>query len=118
MAPAAGTALERPRSMLCIAATEILPRRTRPVFAAAEPADAAFDFQGIGTHHRYVAGIGVAVVGIVDLAGPFVRTGGPHAAEQGNPDDPAFGEGRVFVLVVDLGFAGRGIDRIPEPHHD
>jgi hypothetical protein len=36
----------------------------------------------------------------------------------GNPDHRAPFQGRIGILVVDLGFAGRGIDRIPQPDHD
>ena len=66
-----------------------LARGSAPVFAAAERADAAFDLQRRRSGHGDLAGIGLAVIGVVDLAGPFVRSGGPHAGEQRKPDDAA-----------------------------
>src|SRR5436189_4150153 len=89
-----------------------------PGLAAAERAHAAFDPQRIRARHRDVARIGAAVVGIVDLARPFAGTGRVHAAEQWQPDDPAFGQRRIGVLVVDLRLAGSGIDRLLQPDDD
>ena len=51
------------------------PPDARPVLAAAERADAAFDPQRIRARHRDVADIGAAVVGVVDLARPFAGAG-------------------------------------------
>src|SRR5260370_5763162 len=97
---------------------EISASGSRPAFAAAERADAAFDFQCARTRHRNVAGIGFSVIGVVDLAGPFVRTNRSHAAEQRKPDHRTFCQVRIRVLVIDLSFAGCGIDGILQPHHD
>src|SRR6266436_8761079 len=57
-------------------------RGSGPVFAAAErAAHAAFDLQRVRTQDRNVAGIAVAVIGVVNWTRPFVRAVGPHAAE-------------------------------------
>src|SRR6476469_3199401 len=90
----------------------------RPGFAAAERADAAFDPQRVRARQRDIAAIALAVIGIVDLAGPFVRSRGAHAREQRKPDYWALRQRRIRILVVDLRFAGRGISGLLEPDHD
>src|SRR5258708_4319305 len=68
-----GDGVEGDAGLNCLA-DQNSARRSRPVFAAAERANAAFDPQDVRTRHRNVAGIAVAIIGVVDLAGPFVRT--------------------------------------------
>src|SRR6476659_1576111 len=41
-----------------------------------------------------------------------------HAAEQRQPDDRAFGQCRIGILVVDLRLAGGGIDRLFQSDDD
>src|SRR4051812_32802210 len=57
-------------------------RGPRPAFAAAQRADAAFHPQHARTGNRNVAGVGVAVVGVVDATRPLVRTGREHSREE------------------------------------
>ena len=56
-----------------------------PGFAAAQHADAAFDPQRVRARHRDIAGIDVAVVGIVDLARPFAGPDGRMPINSGSP---------------------------------
>src|SRR5476649_978516 len=78
----------------------------RPAFAAAERADTAFDLQRVRTRYRNVAGVAVAVIGVVDLAGPSIRTRRAHVAEQRKSDHRTSCQRRVRIFVVDLRFPG------------
>src|SRR5712675_921493 len=100
------------RGPVGIARNDGSARGARPGFAAAEHANAAFDSQRVRTRYRNVAGIAVAVVGVVDLPRPSVRARRVHAAEQRKPDHRTSGEGRIGILVVDLRFSGGGVDRV------
>ena len=57
----------------------------RPGLAAAERADAAFDAQRCPARHRDAARIGAAVIGVVDLAGPFAGAVGCMPENSGSP---------------------------------
>src|SRR6185437_9970965 len=97
--------------------SEYLLRRPAPGLAAAEHADAAFDTQRVRTGDGNMTDVTVAVVGVVDLAGPFVVAVGAHAGEQRQADDRTPSQRRIGVLVVGLGLSGRGIDRGFQPDH-
>src|SRR3954464_6412290 len=65
-----------------------------------------------------MAGIALAVIGIVDLARPFVRTRGAHPHKQRKANDPALCQGGIGILVVDLKLARARIDRVFQPDND
>src|SRR5258705_8799142 len=94
----------------------ILPPDPRPGLAAAQRADAAFDAQRIRACHRDAARIGAAVIGIIDLARPFAGRYRLHPAEQRQADHRPLLQGRIGILVIDLGLAGGRIDRLLEAH--
>src|SRR5260221_12455805 len=98
-----------------MAATAGGPARAPP---ATERAHAAFDSQGVRTRQRDMADIAVAVIGVVDLAGPSVRAGRLHAAEQRKSDHRTSGEGGVGIPVIEMRFSGGGVDRVLQPDHD
>src|ERR1700738_567830 len=88
------SALDRPvkpgdDDCVCVLSRNRSPPGARPVLAAAERTHAAFDLQGVRAGERDVAGISAAVIGVVDLAGPSVRSGGLHAAEQRQAGRPS-----------------------------
>jgi len=66
-----------------------LIQRARPpgLAAAQSAADAAFDLHRIRTRNRDAARVALAVVGIVDLAGPFIRADGRMPANKDSPND-------------------------------
>src|SRR6478735_7253983 len=82
--------------------------RPAPGLTAAQPANAAFDAQRIGAGERDMAGVAFAVMGVVDLARPFVLTGRAHPAEQGQADHRAPGQRGIGVLVTIAGFPVAG----------
>src|ERR1700752_3196446 len=84
-----------------------------PGLAAADHAHATFDAQRIATAEGDVADIGAAIVGIVDLAGPFARRRRAHADKQGYPDHRPRSQRWIGILVVDLRLPGGGGDRLP-----
>src|SRR5262245_50463950 len=89
-----------------------------PGLPAADHADATLDTQRIAAAEGDVAGIGAAVVGVVDLAGPFAGRRRTHADEQRQADDWSRPQRWIGILVVDLGLAGGMIDRLPQPDND
>ncbi len=86
-----------------------------PVFSAAKTPDASFNPQGVGSHRRDAAFICFAVVGIIDVPGPFiVRSGRPHIAKESNADDRPIDQCGVWIVLVRLRLAGFRVDWIGE----
>ena len=97
---------DRLETLACRSRVQVSPPQSAPT----QPSTS----QRIRTRHRDAAGVAGAVIGVVDLARPFVRTGGLHAAEQRQADHRPLLQRRIGILVVDLGLAGGGIDRVLE----
>src|SRR6202023_1060843 len=68
--------------------------------------------------HNYVAGIGIAVICIIDGARPFVVRDSFHRLEDVDANDRTFCQRGVGIFVVDLRFSGRRIDRAVQPDND
>ena len=113
----AATALKAMRGVNAATISASSPR-SAPGLAAAERADAAFDLQRVRARHRDVAGIAVAVIGVVDLAGPFVRAEGRMPVNSGSPIIGRWASAGLGFLSSTCGLAGGRIDRLPQPDHD
>ncbi len=87
-----------------------------PDLGAAQRAGAALHFNfGFATRYQ-PALVGLAVIGVVDTAGPGTARILLHR-ENADADDLAAAQAWVGIFVVCLRLAGLGVDRILKPHH-
>src|ERR1044072_6269766 len=76
---------------------------------------AALQLQRVAAREHEIAGIGLAVLGIVHLSGPFVFAGRLHAEHDLHADQRTAALGGVGVILVGLRLLGVGIGRLLQP---
>jgi hypothetical protein len=94
-------------------------RRPRPGLRLADqPGEhAALEFGAVGAGHGERAGIGVAVLGVVNLPVPFFRRAARlHIEHDGNAEQRAALLARIAIVLVELRFVGFGIQRLLDPN--
>ena len=81
----------------------------------AEWAQTALDLERVGIEQLDAAAVGLAIVSVVDRAGPSVGSGRLHA-ENSHTHHGAIAPGRVGIHLVGLRLAGFLVDRLRQPH--
>lgn len=94
----------------------MLSVRPRPHLATTEAANTSLNLQLSRVFKRHVADIRFAIVRIVNTPRPLPRALRPHADEKLQPHDRASRVPWIWILVVNLLFSRRAINRRLKPN--